>query len=142
MDDSDQLVLAHKIRAIADAEIAKANAYFVDCPAEICSVFLMEACRVMDLEHIRQLISANPEHHLPRPEFDTFVRGWNPLLAILLPKMADAEGIPIRESTPEFRTHVRQVLYTLGTAVVLRHASEMLEFGMIVGRESKEKTML
>lgn len=142
MDSSEQLELARKVRAIADSELAKAEAYFDGSPAEICSVFLLEACRVMDLEHIKQLISTNPEHHVPRAEFDTFVRGWNPLLSILLPKMAEFDGIPIRESTLELREHVRQILYTLGTATVLRHSAEMIEFGMVVGSEEETRISL
>ena len=133
---------AERIRRLADSEMQKADRYFHECTPETCSVFLMEACRVMDLQHVTQLLSANPGHHIPRPEFDTLVRGWNPLLSILLPKIAEADGIPIMESTVEFRLHVRQMLYALGTASTLRHAAEMVEFGMVVAVEAAGKTIL
>lgn len=95
----------------------------------------------MDYEHVGQLMSKNgPSYSFP--EFDTLVRGWNPFLALALPRMAAMQGIPIQESTEEFRAHVRSILYVLGSYSVIRKAAEMVRGGFLVGEIGTDSVSL
>jgi hypothetical protein len=129
--------LAERLSLLAGEEYGAAVQFFDGMSAEICSLYVMEACRVMDYEHVLNFISRNPNHRLPAPEFDTLVRGWNPFMALALPRMAEMGGIPIRESTAEFRGHIRALLYSLGSYSVVKKAVEMLRAGMVTASEGE-----
>lgn len=111
---------------LAAEEMKSATRFFDALAPEVCSAFVMEACRVLDYEHVLNRISSNPIHHRYYPEFDLLVRGWNPFLGLALPRMALMNGVPMTESTQQSRAQIRSLLTALGTCSIVRKSASML----------------
>jgi hypothetical protein len=104
--------------------------------------FLIELCRVLDLQHVMQYLSKNTQHRMPIPDFDLMLRGWNPALGLLLSAPSTFRGIPLQESTSKSRDAAMTFLHQLGRSVLLEESAQMIRFGMADGRRIGDRIVL
>lgn len=105
-------------------------------------VLLVEICRALDFHHVRQILSADPNHHMPAPEFTTMVRGWNLALALLLPHANGFKGVPFMDSTPHSIAAATAFLVRLGNITLLRESALMITHGMTDAEYDGDKIVL
>jgi len=120
-----------KLRDLASHERQCAEGWVDRMDEMTRTVFLTEVCRLMNVINVKQIMSASTEGRLASNHFDTLVKGWNALLALLLSHTHRQRGLPIVETTLERRGMAYSALYRLGMAAVAEDASEMLRFGIL-----------
>ena len=122
--------IADWLAAIARAEFERQRGQVAELSPEAQTGLLVEACRVIDLHHVIHLMSNKPELGLSHFDFAVMLRGWNPLVSVLLPCIGKMHGVPLSESTADSRERVLGILMNLGRASLLRESAEMLRHGM------------
>jgi hypothetical protein len=125
--------IAERLSVLADQEFDSVKTWIgtLEFPQHV--LLLIEACRVMDFQHVLQAFSKKPEHKLPVPDFDIMIRGWNPALGLLPPHAGGSHGVPLAESTPESRNQTMAFLHQLGRFSVLKQSAGMVRHGMLEG---------
>ena len=124
---------ADLLERLAAKEFAEAQTWIGQLNFPQHAILLIEACRVLDYQHVAQFFSRNPTHKLPDFDFDVMMRGWNPLLGMLLPHIGDIGGFPVMESTPESREFILSILYSLGRAALVQESARRIRHGMATG---------
>jgi hypothetical protein len=89
--------IAERLSLLADQELASVKTWIDTLKFPQHILLLIEACRVMDFQHVVEDFSKKPEHKLPIPDFDIVIRGWNPALGLLLPHAGGSHGVPLAE---------------------------------------------
>ena len=122
--------LAARLNQLADEQEKIVKAEVAGFDAGWAAVTIIEAARVLDYEGVLQS-SDDPLHRLAYPDFDLINRGWNLLLAELLPALRLAKGVAMQESTQNLRTAMRFLLRGFGIVALLRAAADMAYHGML-----------
>lgn len=131
----DQKTLSQRLSLLCEEQRELATRIISSLDSALYTVILIEAARVMDYETSIMGLSSDDAQLLKYPDFDVLSRGWNPLLAFLLPKIPELAGIPIQESSPESRGRLRSILHAFGKIAVLKKASDMAFHGFLVGED-------
>jgi hypothetical protein len=84
MTSSTSIKLSEKLEMLADLQHDHVKTVLSDMDRMNGAGWLVEAARVMDYEHLMNSSDAESDH-LQYTEFDMLTRGWNSLLALLLP---------------------------------------------------------
>jgi hypothetical protein len=108
----------------------------------MCKVTLIEVCRSLDYWHVMDHFSGKNPNPLSIPEFNIIRRGWNPLFALLLPRVGGGIGVPLMESTNETSNRAMTLLYNMGKYAILRDSADMVRHGMLVGEEFNGEIVL
>lgn len=139
MDDANTSTndVIDKLRSLASNEKRLAAEWVSKLDNQTRSIFFMEVCRVMNLSHVRQTIKDAPGLALPTAQFDTMVKGWNGIAALLLPYAHLQHGIPLMTSNDNTRFMAYQALYNLGTAAVAEDVADMLWYGLLTPYEKE-----
>jgi hypothetical protein len=125
--------IADRLVQLANQELQSVKVWIDQLKGPDRTTFLIEVCRVMDLQHVLQNFSKDPRSTLPLQDFDIMVRGWNLALGLLLTRFGGPKGVPLMESTADTRAGATTVLHQLGRSVLLRENAEMIRFGMADG---------
>jgi hypothetical protein len=130
---------------LAASEFAASEKQVAELPQPWPAIFIVEGCRVLDLQHVIHYMSSTPERGLSDFDFFLMLRGWNSFLHALLPRAelpqsGDVEGIPIVESTPALRQQIIAIIVALGKATLLRENAAMVRHGIASG-EISDKTV-
>jgi hypothetical protein len=96
----------------------------------------------MDYQHVLQVFSKNPANKMSIPDFDIMVRGWNPAMALLLPRVGSIHGIPLMESTTKSRNIAVTVLHRLGRFSLLKQVADMVLHGLADGAFADERIVV
>ena len=99
------------------------------------SLILIEAARVLDWETVLMGLSSDDSLQLKYPDYDVLSRGWNPLMANILPRLPSLHGIPISESSSESRGQIRSLLYAFGKIAILKKSADMAFHGLLEGED-------
>jgi len=126
--------ISKKLDDLAKQEYQQAESLLSQIPFPGNLGMLIEACRVLDALHINYTSSNNQIKSDAIPDYETTLKGWNPLVDILLRKNEPLKGIPIRESTDHSRQFIMGVLHQLGRYVLLEHTISMIKYGMADAR--------
>ena len=123
--------LASRIEALGRAELDDVRAFIDRMSDWECSALLLEVTRCLDHAHIMQLLAVPKGQFLSHPDFDIVCRGWNVVLALLLPRVGMLRGVPAIGSSSETQRIAISVLHGAGQYVILTDSADRIRHGLV-----------
>lgn len=127
--------LSNRLNKLREFQFSFATGLLDELEGAPLALILIEAARVLDYETVFMGLSSDDSVQLKYPDYDVLSRGWNPLMAYILPRLPSLQGIPISESSSKSRGQIRSLLYAFGKIAMLKKSADMAFHGLLEGEE-------
>lgn len=127
--------LSNRLNKLREFQFSFATGLLDGLEGAPLALILIEAARVLDYETVFMGLSSDDSVQLKYPDYDVLSRGWNPLMAYILPRLPSLQGIPVSESSSKSRGQIRSLLYAFGKIAMLKKSADMAFHGLLVGEE-------